>query len=93
MKQTNPSLSPKLNDNACASFYRKLEQILHQNGKKLIRVDPQFPSSQICSCCGAYLGKQTLGVKTITCPNCGATIQRDHNAARNIRDEGFRHLE
>lgn len=93
MKQTNPSLSPKLNDNACAAFFRKLEQILYRNGKKLIRVDAQFPSSQICSCCGAYLGKQPLGREYITCPNCGVTIRRDHNAARNIRDEGFRRLE
>lgn len=93
MKQTNPSLAPKLNDNACAAFFRKLEQILHRNGKKLIRVDAQFPSSQICSCCGAYLGKQPLGREYITCPQCGVTIRRDHNAARNIRDEGFRCLE
>lgn len=93
MKQTNPSLSPKLNDNACAAFFGKLEQVLHRNGKKLIRVDAQFPSSQICSFCGAYLGKQALGIKSIICPRFGVTIQRDHNASRNIRDEGFRHLE
>lgn len=93
MKQANPALASKLNDNACSAFYRKLAQVLHRNGKKLIRVNQHYPSSQICSCCGAYLGKQPLGVKTITCPNCGVTIRRDHNAARNIRDEGFRHLE
>ena len=93
MKQANPALTSKLNDNACAAFYRKLEQVLHQNGKKMIRVDQHYPSSQICSCCGAYLGKQPLGREYITCPHCGVTIRRDHNAARNIRDEGFRRLE
>ena len=47
----------------------------------------------LVACYGAYLGKQPLEREYITCPHCGVTIRRDHNATRNIRDEGFRRLE
>lgn len=47
----------------------------------------------LVACYGAYLGKQPLEREYITCPHCGVTNRRDHNAARNIRDEGFRCLE
>jgi putative transposase len=45
-------------------------------------------TSQTCSGCGAYVGKD-LSVRVHRCPGCGLTIDRDVNAARNILKRGL----
>lgn len=92
MMQSNPALSGKLCDNAPAAFYKRLEQVLNAQGKRLIKVDRYYPSSQICSACGRKVGKVPIGSMFI-CPHCGLQLDRNHNAARNIREEGLRQLE
>lgn len=59
--------------------------------KQLVKVDKWYPSSQICSCCG-HKQKIPLHVKMYECPQCGNRINRDYNAAVNIRKEGLRIL-
>lgn len=92
MMQNEPALSGKLCDNAPAAFYKRLEQVLNAQGKRLIRVDRYYPSSQICSACGRRVGKFPMD-SAFTCPYCGLRLDRNHNAARNIREEGLRLLE
>ena len=92
MMQNEPALSGKLCDNAPAAFYKRLEQVLNAQGKRLIRVDRYYPSSQICSACGRKVGKLPMD-SAFTCPYCGLRLDRNHNAARNIREEGLRQLE
>lgn len=92
MQRQNAKLAPKLRDNNWQGFRRTLESKLSEKGKTLIEISKYFPSSQICSSCGFRFGKRDLGVRTITCPNCGAVFDRDVNAACNIRDEGLRLL-
>ena len=59
-----------------------IEQKAISNGINVIRADGQFPSSQICSCCGY---RQNIGEKKIyKCPECGIEINRDLNAAINL---------
>jgi transposase len=53
---------------------------------------PYFPSTQLCSECGALTGPkglEGLGVRKWACP-CGARHDRDVNAEINIRREGKR---
>lgn len=46
-----------------------------------------FPSSQLCSKCG---NRQKIGSKKIyICPNCGLVIDRDDNAANNLKNLAF----
>jgi len=65
--------------------------------RKLVLVDRFYPSTQICSECGfcktkdRYGGKQTLAGdsihrqhQTYYCYNCGAVLDRDENAVKNI---------
>ncbi|MEU0516736.1 transposase, partial [Streptosporangium sp. NPDC006007] len=46
-----------------------------------------FPSSKLCSACGAVTGSMPLNVRQWECP-CGATHDRDVNAAANILAAG-----
>ncbi len=51
-------------------------------GKRVPAVNPAF-TSQACSGCGVIVSKG-LSVRWHTCPDCGASLHRDHNAALNI---------
>lgn len=76
-------------DNGYGKFLMMLEYKLRDRGKPLICVDKWYPSSQICSCCGRKQ-KIPLNVRTYHCPICGNSMDRDYNAAVNIRKEGLR---
>ena len=76
-------------DNGYGRFLRILEYKLAERGKHLIKVDKWYPSSQLCSSCG-FCRKPKLNERTYTCPSCGLVIDRDYNAALNIKSEGLR---
>lgn len=92
MVHKNPALAAKLYDNAPASFFKRLEMVFVKHGKRVIRIDRYYPSLQICSGCGRRVGKLSLN-EPFVCPYCGLRMDRNHNAARNIREEGIRLLE
>lgn len=77
-------------DNGYGMFLNMLEYKLSDRGKYFIKVDKWFPSSQICSCCGNRK-KLTLADRIYRC-NCGLNIDRDVNAAINIKNEGLKLL-
>jgi putative transposase len=52
------------------------------------RVDRWFPSSQLCSKCG-HRQKMPLNIRVYDCGGCGFVINRDLNAAINIRNNTF----
>lgn len=78
-------------DNGYGMFINMLEYKQHRKRHHLIKVDKFYPSSQLCRHCG-YKNPITkdLSVRTITCPICGTTYDRDTNAAVNIDTEGLR---
>lgn len=78
-------------DNGYGMFVNMLEYKLNEKGKYLIKVDKSYPSSQLCSNCGEKQ-KMPLEKRTYVCPECGEIIDRDYNAAINIRNEGIRLL-
>lgn len=90
MIEANPRLAPKIYDNDLPSFSRRLTQKMEQQGKRVIQISRYFPSSQICSYCGNNFGPHALNENGFHCPYCGTWIDRDLNAARNIREEGLR---
>ena len=78
-------------DNGYGMFLSMLEYKLNDRGKYFIKIDKWYPSSQLCSCCGSRK-KLTLQERIYKC-NCGLTMDRDLNAAINIKNEGLRLLE
>jgi len=79
-------------DNGYGMFVAMLEYKLKERGKKLVKVDKWYPSSQICSCCGkAHPEMKNLTKRVMRC-DCSLKLDRDHNAAINIKNEGLRML-
>lgn len=56
----------------------------------LVTIDRWFPSTKACSVCGHIGPKLELEERTFHCKYCGHTMDRDWNAAINIRNEAFR---
>ena len=76
-------------------FYRFKEILQNKalvNGKQVVLVDRFYPSSKICSCCGYKKKDLKLRDRFWTCPECGASHDRDINASKNILAEGQRML-
>ena len=76
-------------DNGYGMFRRFLAYKLGENGGELIKVDRFFPSSKICSKCGRVKEDLTLSDRVYRC-SCGNCMDRDVNAAINIRMETMR---
>ncbi len=58
-------------------------------GKHLVKIDQWFASSKTCSCCGYKMDTLPLSVRNWTCPACSVELDRDVNAAINIRQQGI----
>ena len=69
------------------SFFQKLEYKA-ANAGILFRKVPPHQTSQGCSGCGKII-KKTLAQRTHVCDFCGLVLDRDHNAAINIRQKGI----
>ena len=70
-----------------------MSEILRQLKYKcnnFIEVDKYFPSSKTCSNCHSHKADLDLSDRVYTCQSCGLQIDRDLNAALNLRQEGFR---
>ena len=86
----NHKLAKSIADVAWSEFMRQLEYKANWRGKTIIKIDKWFPSSQICSYCGASTGKKPLNIREFDCPHCEKkNIDRDVNAAVNIRNYGL----
>ena len=86
----NHKLAGSIQEMSFYEFKRMLEYKTNWYGRKLIFVDRFYPSSKTCNHCGYINKKLKLSDRQWVCPDCGEIIERDYNAALNIRDEGIR---
>lgn len=77
-------------DNGFGMFREFLQYKLREQGKHLIKIDKWFPSSKTCYECGYIKNDLVLGDRIWVCPCCGAIIERDQNAGKNIKRGGLR---
>ena len=84
----NRHLARSLSDAALGEFRRQLEYKTTRTGAVLRVVDRWFPSSKTCSNCGTVKAKLPLSERTFNCDACGLSIDRDLNAAINIKVAG-----
>jgi putative transposase len=83
----NRKLARAISDAAWSQFRSMLEYKAAWYGRDVIAVDRFFPSSKLCSTCGALRDKMPLNVRNWTC-DCGTTHDRDVNAAKNLLAAG-----
>ena len=80
------SLAKSLLDANWSRIINRIRELSAQYGRYFHQIDRWYPSSQICAVCGYRDGRKPLDVREWQCPNCGAYLDRDWNAALNILD-------
>jgi putative transposase len=80
----NHKLAKSIADLGMYEFRRQLDYKCQLYGTKLIVVDRFFPSSKTCSCCG-HIQDMPLKERIFNCEKCNNRIDRDLNAALNLR--------
>lgn len=84
---TGKQLRNALYQGRLATLSEYISYKCEQNYIRVIHADKEYPSSQICSCCGSRyeIGRD----KIYSCPVCGMNMDRDLNAAINLRNYGM----
>ncbi|AQQ51957.1 RNA-guided endonuclease InsQ/TnpB family protein [Planococcus lenghuensis] len=85
-------LGKKLHDNGFGMFRSMLKYKAERKGKHYIVADRFFPSSKLCSACGHKKERLRLSERTYACESCHAELDRDHNAALNLKNYGIHAL-
>lgn len=84
----NHCLAGSIVDASWGMLKQQLEYKCNWYGRELKVVDRWFPSSKTCHGCGHVAEKLPLSVREWVCPKCGASHDRDINAAINIKSAG-----
>ena len=91
LKQTL-KFGKSISDEGFGMFRTFVKYKLEREGKHFVLVDKWFASTKLCSHCGYKNNDITLKTLEWCCPECGTFHLRDHNAAINIKREGYRML-
>jgi putative transposase len=82
----NHKLARSISDAGWGEFVRQLEYKADWYGKNIIRIGRFEPSSKTCSVCGNINKELTLQDREWTCSGCETVLDRDVNAAINIKN-------
>jgi putative transposase len=82
----NHHLAKSIADAGWSQFLSILNHKAACAGRSVVAVNPAY-TSQTCSGCGAVVKKE-LSVRWHACPDCGTSLHRDHNEAKNIERLG-----
>ena len=74
-------------------FRQCLEYKLDRENKRYVTIDSNAATAKTCQFCGCVNENLTLRDRVWTCPYCGAVLERETNAAINIRNEGLKQIE
>lgn len=82
----NRKLAKALGDAALSDFKRIVTYMAVDAGIEVREAGRFFASSKTCSCCGWKKDDLTLADRTFVCAACGLTLDRDLNAALNLKN-------
>ncbi|KAA9380788.1 IS200/IS605 family element transposase accessory protein TnpB [Microbispora cellulosiformans] len=82
------TLARAISDASWRELRSMLEYKARWYGRELVVIDRWFPSSKVCSACGALQKSMPLNIRAWECA-CGAVHDRDANAAKNILAAGL----
>ena len=75
-----------ISDNGFGYFRTRLESKLNARLKDFIKADRWYPSSKTCHVCGYVNKTLKLSDREWDCPSCGTHLDRDLNAAINLKN-------
>lgn len=84
----NKHLSKSILDAGWGYFMERVQTKAKETGSQVLFIPPHYTSQQ-CSGCGHLFEDLRLSDRWITCPECGSSMDRDHNAAINILRRGL----
>jgi putative transposase len=82
----NRKLARRICDAGFGEIRRQLSYKTCWRGGRLHVADRWYPSSKTCSRCATVKPKLSLRERTFRCQKCGLVLDRDLNAAYNLRD-------
>ena len=80
----NHHLAKAIQQQCLYEFIRQMRYKCEQFEIPFLQADTFYPSSKTCSCCGAIKRDLKLSDRMFVCFECGFSIDRDYNAARNL---------
>ena len=86
----NHSLAKSISNASWSRFFQFLKYKAEKQGKNVIEIGMFEKSSKTCSVCGHVNKGLTLNQREWTCESCNSQLDRDINAAVNIRDFGLK---
>ena len=88
----NQHLSKAIQQQCFYEFRRQIEYKSEWNNIQVIIADRFFPSSKLCSCCGTIKKDLKLSDRIYECKECGNKIDRDYQAALNLKIYGIKYF-
>lgn len=82
----NRYLARAIQEQTWREFRRQIEYKAMWNNIEIVIANRFYPSSKLCSNCGFKMAEMPLEIREWTCPSCGATHNRDINAAINLKN-------
>lgn len=80
----NKHLSKAIAQQKIYEFKRQIKYKAEMYGIEVVEADRYYASSKTCSYCGHIKKDLKLSDRIYICPNCGAKLNRDLNAAINL---------
>jgi putative transposase len=88
----NHNLAQAISDAGWSTFVTMLEYKADWQGKNILRIGQFAPSSKTCSNCGSINKELTLKDREWTCKGCNSVLDRDVNAAINIKSFALKNI-
>ncbi|MFD7292246.1 RNA-guided endonuclease InsQ/TnpB family protein [Streptomyces sp. NPDC059897] len=83
-------LAKSVHDAGWSTFINMLQYKCERYGRAFVKIGRFEPTTRRCSACGHVDGPKPLHVRKWDCPACGAHLDRDVNAAVNVKDAAGR---